>query len=101
MAEEWEETKKSLLFYEEEPGKPLGSAIPSYQMLVNAAFARALRLIMEGFENNPRYMLSQIERLTWEGHQLRMLLIANGADMDEVREMTNNEAWMATKKEDS
>ena len=51
MAEEWEETKKSLLFYEEEPdNKPSESAIPSHQMLVNAVFARALRLIMEKLE---------------------------------------------------
>ena len=94
--EEWEEAKKTLLLYEEEPNKPPGGAIPSYQMLVNAAFARALRLIMEGMAD-PRYMLSQIERLTWEGHQLRMALIASGANMDEVKKMTNNEAWMTTK----
>jgi len=49
-------------------------------------------------ENDPRYMLSQIERLTWEGHQLRRALIVSGANMDEVKEMTNNEAWMAAKK---
>lgn len=135
MAKEWEDTKRRLLFYEDEPDRQLSGAHPSHQMLVNAAFAHALRLIMERMEgmapkcpkcgkpmvlkfydtgippnrfgcdceeeNDPRYMLNQIERLTWEGHQLRMMLIANGADMDEVREMTNNEAWMATKKEGS
>lgn len=46
-------------------------------------------------ENDPRYMLSQIERLTWEGHQLRKALIVSGANMDEVKKITNNEAWMA------
>ena len=53
MAEEWEDTKKRLLFYEDEPYKPLSaSAVPSYDMLVNAAFARALRLIMEKLEGS-------------------------------------------------
>ena len=52
MAEEWEETKKKLLFYEEEVNKPFPSAVPSHQMLVNAAFARALRLIMEKLEGS-------------------------------------------------
>jgi len=52
MAEEWEETKKSLLLYEQEPNKPFPSAIPSHQMLVNATFARALRLIMEKMEGS-------------------------------------------------
>ena len=52
MAEDWENTKRTLSRYEEEPNKPLGSAVPSYDMLANAAFARALRLIMEELEGS-------------------------------------------------
>jgi len=48
MAEEWGKTKRTLLLYEQEPDKPFAS----YQMLVNAAFARALRLIMEKMEDS-------------------------------------------------
>ncbi len=47
-------------------------------------------------EYDPDYMLSQIERLTWEGHVLRRALIVSGADMDKID--TGNEAWMAEKK---
>ena len=47
MAEEWEETKKVLLRCAH---APFEEATPSYDMLINAAFARALRLIMEKLE---------------------------------------------------
>ena len=51
MAEEkeWEETKKVLLRMARQPFQ---EAEPSYDMLVNAAFARALRLIMEKLEGS-------------------------------------------------
>ncbi len=53
MVEIWEDTKKRLLFYEREPDRPPSrGASPSYQMLVNAVFARALRLIMEKMEGS-------------------------------------------------
>ena len=47
-------------------------------------------------EYDPDYMLSQIERLTWEGHVLRRALIVSGADMDKID--TGNEAWMVEKE---
>jgi len=49
MSEEWEATRKRLIMIEEEPNNSPGSgaAMPSYDMMVNAVFARALRLIME------------------------------------------------------
>ena len=53
----------------------------------------------EPLEYDPAYMLSQIERLTWEGHVLRRALIVSGADMDKID--TGNEAWMAHKEEAS
>ncbi len=46
---------------------------------------------------DPRYMLSQIEKLQWENHRMRMLLIINGADMDKVDKLTGLEAWMREK----
>ncbi len=43
------------------------------------------------------YMLSQIERLTWEGHQLRMILSVfdlSDHQKEAIKELTNNGAWM-------
>ena len=54
-----------------------------------------LEAMKKAEEYDPRYMLSQIERLTWEGHVLRRALIVSGADMDKID--TGNEAWMREK----
>lgn len=49
-------------------------------------------------EYDPEYMLRQMERLQWENHQLRRVLIIMGADMDKINEMTGLEAWIEERK---
>lgn len=48
-------------------------------------------------EYDPRYMLSQIERLQWENTNLRRILIVTGIDMDKVNEMIGLDAWVKEK----
>jgi len=51
---EWAKTKEMLRDLEFEPKRGMGGAIPGYQLLINAKFAKALRLIMEALEEiNP------------------------------------------------
>lgn len=49
---EWDAVKEGLRRIEVEPlsNAALPGAVPSYQMLINARFAHALRLIMESLE---------------------------------------------------
>ncbi len=48
--DEWERTKETLKDLENAPSERMGAGHPSYQMIVNAQFAKALRLIMEKLE---------------------------------------------------
>jgi len=50
---EWDSTKTALMRIEAEPNNPIHGAFPGHQLLVNAKFARALRLIMESLETKP------------------------------------------------
>jgi len=48
--DEWERTKETLKGLEDAPSERIGPGFPSYQVIVNAQFAKALRLIMEKLE---------------------------------------------------
>ena len=50
MSDEWERTKEMMKHIETEPDRPLKGATPGYQLLIDARFAKALRLIMEKLE---------------------------------------------------